>query len=185
MKFLILTGQLGSGKDFIANRLAKELEEKGFTVEKGSFGDEVKEDLSKMLNINENEFYGNKTFERRKQLIEYAEGMKEKFGQDYWARRFITNLEVICDYFIITDMRFLSEYEAIKKYTRGNFFIIRIKSNERYHKKLTDETNNSEDKVKMLEENEKEINDIPTDYIFENTEHLSYNISKLLYNILK
>lgn len=186
MKYIILTGKLGVGKDFIGDSLKYEMEKRNYKVLKTAFADELKEDVSLLYNRNLNEYYGDKTHERRRELINHGQNMKNVFGNNYWALRLVYRLKKIknYDYFIITDMRFLSEYETLSKHVgRENIFISKIVSDKFHLRKIENEIGFSEEKLRFVEDNESEIENIPYDFIYENTIYMNFDIGRLLFRI--
>jgi len=110
-------GEKRVGKDTTAKILSELL---GLEIK--SFAKIPKEIISKTLGIsielfenlkNENQYY-------RQMIINFAEIMKEKLGKDIWVKMLDKS-----DSFIISDLRFKEEVEAIKKINK-NFIIIKI-----------------------------------------------------------
>ena len=127
MKIILINGKARSGKDFAAQILQKKLDR---TI-KLAFADSIKDILCNTLEITRNEFdeyknnfydlkYSDKSLTFRELIQNFGETMKEKFGNDFWARQLvdsINNPELSnSDYFIVSDFRFKIEYETLSKY---------------------------------------------------------------------
>ncbi len=101
-----ITGPIASGKSVLVEMLI----EKGFTY----FGlsDEVRDEARKAGIAIE-----------RKALQDYGNSMREKFGNDYWAKRIIAKVNPEKNY-IIDGIRNPGEVEALRKL--GSFVLIGI-----------------------------------------------------------
>ena len=124
MKIILINGKARSGKDFAAQILQKKLDK---TV-KLAFADSIKDILCNTFGITRYEFdnyknnfynlkYDDKSLTFRELIQKFGETMKEKFGNDLWAKQVVNEVKSSeSDYFIISDFRFLIEYETLSKY---------------------------------------------------------------------
>jgi hypothetical protein len=160
MKVILINGLKRSGKDFSANILLEKLP----NSEKIAFADPIKRILSNTLGISIDEFdnfknnyydinYDGISLSFRELIQNFGESVKNEFGNDIWAK---TTKDKILkskkDYVIISDFRFLVEYESLK-----DLDIVTLKIND----------NNLQNDDTHISENE--LNDFKFDYQIDNT----------------
>jgi hypothetical protein len=160
MKVILINGLKRSGKDFSANILLEKLP----NSEKIAFADPIKRILSNTLEISIDEFddfknnhydikYDSKSLTFRKFIQNFGESVKNEFGNDIWAK--LARDKILSskkDYIIISDFRFLVEYETLK-----DLDIVTLKIND--NSIQNDDTHISEN----------ELNDFEFDYQIDNT----------------
>jgi len=167
MKVILINGKARSGKDFAAQILLKKLDKSV----KLAFADSIKDILCNTLGITRSEFddyknnhydlkYSDKSLTFRELIQNFGETMKEKFGNDFWARQLvdsINNPELSnSDYFIVSDFRFKIEYETLSKYLGQDKIVT-----------LYIEDKNLPDNDSHISENA--LKDFKFDYIIDNT----------------
>jgi hypothetical protein len=166
-KVILINGLKRSGKDFSGDILLKKLP----NSKKIAFADNMKKIISETLGITlreledyKNNYYYIKTPDSSlsfRELLQRfgTEAMKPVFGNDVWAR--LVKDEILkssADYIIISDFRFLVEYETLKDLdTLGAIKLVTLKIND----------NNLQNKDTHISENE--LNDFEFDYQIDNT----------------
>jgi len=126
-KIIMVSGLKRSGKDYISNIIKNELTKKGYTVDIFAFAKPIKDIITKTLNISldELDLYKNEKSpisingtictDMRKVLQDFGEVMKDTFGKDVWVKAMLNNINNSkADIIIISDFRFLIEYESLK-----------------------------------------------------------------------
>lgn len=145
-----ISGKIGSGKNYIAeNLIGKKLEEKEYIPIYLAFADQIKVEFysrNKLLNLNYDNLFVNKTKEIRKELQIYGTdiGRSQKDtvwidALDMWIQIFLNRWTMkMKPVFIITDVRFENEAEYIKN---KNGLLVRIEASKRNEQKLLQESN--------------------------------------------
>ena len=126
-KIIMVSGLKRSGKDYISNIIKNELIKEGYTVDIFAFAKPIKDILTKTLNISLDELdtYKNEKTpividdiehtNMRNVLQDFGKVMKNTFGKDVWSKAMIENINNSkADIIIISDFRFLIEYESLK-----------------------------------------------------------------------
>lgn len=162
---ILINGKKRSGKDYFANALKKELENRGYDCEIMAFADSVKDMLCTSLNISLEDFdnYKNsndslyvKNDPEFKPVIGFrnliqnfaTEAMKPVFGEDVWVRIFLEKVySSHAKFIIVPDFRFLCEHFSD--------FTVKIVNND---------LDTSDD-----HRSENELNDFEFDYTIDNT----------------
>jgi len=141
MKIILIHSGDRCGKDTTAELLKERIESFGKTVYVTSFAKPIKEDVSSFLGVtleeldimkNEKQYItiGKRTIETREFLVEYSRRVKDLTNENYYVRAAygdILNSE--CDYAIISDLRFINEYETFKQDKTRDIYFIKIDSN--------------------------------------------------------
>jgi hypothetical protein len=148
MKIIGLSGKLGSGKNYVAEKIIAPYYKDKYNIFIIGFGDQVKNELyARDLTLTYNLLYDNKTFESRKKLQEYAtEYGRDKYNNDMWVRGLDMQIETFCKrspkevLIIICDIRFINEADYIKN---KNGILFRIESKERTEFRYQKEANNN------------------------------------------
>lgn len=162
-KVIMISGLARSGKDYIADKLCVSL-----GIKKYAFADTIKEILSKTFNIsieeldkmkNDEEFIihtnGKKQTYRNIYQFFGTEAMQSVFGKYVWVNKLFEKVKNE-DFFIISDLRFIHEYERIVKiYGKENVFTVNVIS---------------KNTKKMNHKSEKNMKGFDFDYVFDNTE---------------
>lgn len=116
-----ISGRIGSGKTTFSNELKSQLETKGYKVEERNFADKLKKICYELTG-----YYGYTQEEKniflpiwQKNVGEIlqqlgTEVMRDHFDKNVWVKATISNLKDDTHY-IIGDVRFLNEVDAIKK----------------------------------------------------------------------
>ena len=133
MKLIGLSGKLGCGKNYIAEKVIAPYFKDKYNILIIGFGDQVKNELyARDLDLTYDLLYDHKTFVSRKKLQEYAtENGRDKYNKDMWIRGLDMQIETFCKrspkecLIIICDVRFVNEAEYIKN---QNGILIRILS---------------------------------------------------------
>ena len=124
MKIILINGKARSGKDFASQILLKKLK----NSKKLAFADKIKTLICDIFNITLEEFndfknnhydlkYNDKSLTFRELIQNFGESSKDLFGKDFWINQIINDIESSKeDYIIISDFRFLIEYETLVKY---------------------------------------------------------------------
>ena len=165
---IAITGYRRCGKDYLATELEKYYNY-DLNVKKYAFAKPIKKYISNLtgLSIKDIDKYKkknkkfkilNKKYNIRQLLIKFANTLKDLTDDKIWAQAIINEfIKDNVDIKIITDLRFLHEYQALKKYSKGTeaLFIIKLNSD------LKNCDKNNKD--------ETEIEKIPYHYEFHNT----------------
>ena len=122
-KLIGLSGKLGSGKNYIAEKIIAPVFANEYNILIIGFGDQVKQELyARNLELTYDILYDNKTNESRQQLQQYAtENGRDKYSEDMWIRGLDMQIETFKrrsyknTLIIICDVRFKNEAEYIKK----------------------------------------------------------------------
>lgn len=109
---ILISGKRCSGKDTVADCIK---ESNGY-IKKVSFGTIMKMDYCKLKQINMDDLKDRMIKEKhRPYLIEFAESQKQKHGMDYWAKRCWSQYHKNNDILLISDWRFLEEYQFFQQ----------------------------------------------------------------------
>lgn len=119
-----IAGLARSGKDTLCSCFQKILGEEGISVRRCAFADPIKEELDSFLLRTTNlDVYNEQDKEKLRPLIvEYAEIIKNEFGQDYWIKTIFE--QHTDDFRIFTDVRFGFEIDFLKE--KHDAFIFHI-----------------------------------------------------------
>lgn len=154
MKIIGLSGKMGCGKNYIAEKILYPYYKDQYNILIIGFGDLCKAELyARDETLTYDELYDKKTFESRKKLQEYAtENGRDKYSFDMWIRGLDIQIETFnrrhsSALIIICDVRFRNECEYIKSKSGT---IIRIISNDRTNDRYTREANNDINKIKII-----------------------------------
>jgi len=162
MKIIGLSGKMGSGKNYIAEKILYPYFKKSFNILIVGFGDLIKNEIyARDLNISYDELYDHKTFETRQKLQEYGtENGRDKYHQNIWIRGLDIQIETFQrrsgenSLIIICDVRFKNEYEYIKQ--KGGK-LIRVESPKRTKIRYTKEALFDEIQMKTIMNHRSEI----------------------------
>ena len=122
-KIIGLSGKLGSGKNYIAEKVIAPIFANDYNILIIGFGDQVKQELyARNPELTYDVLYDNKTNESRQQLQQYAtENGRDKYTEDMWIRGLDMQIETFQrrsyknTLIIVCDVRFKNEAEYIKK----------------------------------------------------------------------
>lgn len=154
-----IAGKMGCGKDYMCNNLIipilKHYNQKFLQV---SFADQIKINVMTKNNIQFDDVYVNKTQQTRRLLqIEGTENGRDILGKDIWIRYLENWIKVHesrgIQNFICTDVRFLNEFDYIKK---CGGIIIRIDAPQRNMERLLYESDGNTDILKSLQKHSSE-----------------------------
>lgn len=151
MEVIGLIGHQGVGKNFIAEQILPKILPKKNTVVL-AFADHFKVECITKHDASFDKVFGDKDFETRKilQKVGTEEG-RNVYGYDIWIKTLHTWIKVLnsrgVERFIISDVRFINEAEWIKSI---NGKLIKIEANERFMKRLEEETNNDTEKINTI-----------------------------------
>ena len=131
MKLIGLSGKLGSGKNYIAEKIIAPFFQDKYNILIIGFGDQVKNELyARDLSLTYDLLYDHKSFESRKKLQEYAtEYGRDKYNQDMWIRGLDMQIQTFCNrspkevLIIICDVRFQNEAEYIKSHKNSKLYL--------------------------------------------------------------
>ena len=189
MKLIGLSGKLGSGKNYIAEKIIAPYFQDKYNILIIGFGDQVKNELyARDETLTYDLLYDNKTYESRKKLQEYAtEYGRDKYNQDMWIRGLDMQIETFCRrspkevLIIICDVRFINEAEYIKNHKDSHLY--RIEANNRTKSRYQKESNDDQDNYNKISNHMSETNlDYYSkfDYIINNDGELDLDFLKLL-----
>ena len=165
-KIFLISGKAGSGKGAVGKVLERELMKDGYPVLTISFGDAVKDALTRYY-----DWDGVKDKHGRAMLQKLGTDQMRTMFPDFWAEyvaKFIAATRKDWVYVIIPDWRFVNEFDVINDYN-SDVTTIRV---ERY-----DENGNAYVNSEMTDEqrehvSETELDKFPFDYIIENRGNL-------------
>ena len=154
MKLIGLSGKLGSGKNYIAEKIISPHFRDLYNILIIGFGDQVKNELyARDLALTYDLLYDKKTYESRNKLQQYAtEHGRDKYNQNMWIRGLDMQIQTFCKrspkecLIIICDVRFQNEAEYIKN---NNGFLFRIESPFRTEQRYWQESSNEEEYNKI------------------------------------
>ena len=192
MKLIGLSGKLGSGKNYIAEKVIAPHYKDKYNILIIGFGDQVKNELyARDLELTYDVLYDRKTFASRKKLQEYAtENGRDKYNKDMWIRGLDLQIQTFCKrspkecLIIICDVRFQNEAEYIKKHN-GKLF--RVFSPFRTEQRYWQESSNENEFNKIsIHQSEIDLDNYKFDYIIKNDLHeLNLNlINNIIYIII-
>lgn len=146
MKIVIgVSGRLGSGKDFITtNVILPVLEERKQRYLQLAFADQIKINVMTKNGIEYNDVYLRKTESSRQLLQTEGTEVGRNFDKDIWVKyldnwtRVFNNRGI--DTFVISDVRFMNEFDYIKN---SGGIMIKIIAPKRNHSRLLQESNGS------------------------------------------
>ena len=175
MKIIGLSGKMGCGKNYIAEKILYPYFKKSYNILIIGFGDLMKNELyARDLTLQYDQLYDQKTFETRNKLQQYGtENGRDKYHQDIWVRGLDIQIETFkrrCgedSMVIICDVRFKNEYDYIKE--KGGK-TVRIEAPNRSKIRYTKEGLFDElliNKI-MVHRSETELDNIKFDFIIKN-----------------
>lgn len=180
MKLIGLSGKMGCGKNYIAERLIAPYFADNYNILIIGFGDQVKNELyARDEKLTYDLLYDNKTFESRKKLQEYAtENGRDKYNKDMWVRGLDMQIETFIKrspkpaMIIICDVRFINEANYIRN--KGGI-LFRIKAPQRTELRYWKEANGNEEKYNNIREHssENELDNYNFNYIIKNDGYLN------------
>ena len=182
MKIIGLSGKMGSGKNYIAEKVLYPYFKNKYNILIIGFGDLMKNELyARDLKLMYDELYDKKTYETRNKLQQYGtENGRNKYHQNIWVRGLDIQIETFCRrcdecLIIICDVRFKNEYDYIIE-KGGKVF--RIESKERTMKRYLNESGNDLEKLKIIQNHisETELDNQTFDYTINNDEILELEI---------
>jgi phosphomevalonate kinase len=174
MKLIGLSGKLGSGKNYIAEKVIAPYYKDKYNILILGFGDQVKNELyARDLELTYDLLYDNKSYNSRKKLQEYAtEYGRDKYNENMWIRGLDMQIQTFCKrspkecLIIICDVRFQNEAEYIKK---NNGIIFRIVSPYRTEQRYWQESTNEKEYNKISNHlSEINLDNYNFDYIIKN-----------------
>jgi len=187
MKLIGLSGKLGSGKNYIAEKVIAQYFKDQYNILIIGFGDQVKNELyARDLSLTYDLLYDQKTFESRKKLQEYAtEHGRDKYNQDMWIRGLDIQINTFKErspkecLVIICDVRFINEAEYIKNH---GGLLFRIDANERTELRYIKESNGDMEKYYSISnhKSETELDNYNFNYVIKNNNKLDLNFLKLI-----
>ncbi len=173
MKLIGLSGKLGCGKNYIAEKIISP-HFHNYNILIIGFGDQVKNELyARDLSLTYDELYDRKTNESRHKLQTYAtEHGRNVYNQDMWIRGLDMQIETFnrrsCKkvLVIICDVRFKNEAEYVKK--KGGK-LIRIESPLRTELRYWQESKNNDEYKKISShQSETDLDQYNFDFIVNN-----------------
>lgn len=154
-----IAGKMGCGKDYTCNNLViPVLKHYNQTFLQVSFADQIKINVMTKNDIQFDDVYVNKTKQTRRLLqIEGTENGRDILGKDIWIRYLHNWIKVHesrgTRNFICTDVRFLNEFDYIKK--RGGI-VIRIDAPQRNMERLLSESDGDSNILETLKKHRSE-----------------------------
>jgi len=190
-----LSGKMGSGKNYIAEKIIYPYFRKEYNILIIGFGDLMKNELyARDTLLSYDELYDNKTFETRHKLQQYGtENGRDKYNQDIWVRGLDIQIETFrrrsgenC-LIIICDIRFNNELNYIKQ---KNGHLIRIVAQDRTELRYINESKGDKERYEKIKnhKSENELDFYKFDYIIDNSEsniNFEKEINQLLNEINK
>jgi hypothetical protein len=187
MKIIGLSGKMGSGKNYIAEKIIYPYFKNSYNILIIGFGDLMKNELYARDNtLQYDDLYDHKTFETRNKLQQYGtENGRDKYHADIWIRGLDIQIETFrrrsddnC-LIIICDVRFINEAEYIKN--KGGI-IFRINSPNRSNIRYLKEANNDLIKYEQIKNHrsETELNDYKFNHLINNDDKLNIDFLGLI-----
>jgi hypothetical protein len=183
-----ISGKMGAGKDYFTEHylvpyLENVLKEKCYII---SFADMIKINIMVHHNLNYEQLYGNKTNDVRTLLRNEGQDAKKTCGDDIWIRYVKgfgeVQLKRGIKHIIITDVRFINEYEFIKSM---NGIVIRIDAPQRTEKRLKYESMDIiQYEILKTHISEIELDDFAFEYIINNDNTINIVNLHLMFNKL-
>jgi dephospho-CoA kinase len=185
-----LSGKMGSGKNYIAEKIIYPSFKDEYNILIIGFGDLMKNELyARDTTLLYDELYDHKTFETRNKLQQYGtENGRDKYHQDIWVRGLDIQVETFrrrsndkC-LVIVCDVRFQNEAEYIIK--KGGK-LIRVVAEDRTNDRYLREAKGDKEQYQKIatHRSETELDTYKFDYIINNsTTNLDFNtdISNIL-----
>ena len=182
MKIIGLSGKMGCGKNYIAEKILYPHFKNYYNILIIGFGDLMKNELfARDLTLSYDQLYDNKTFETRQKLQQYGtENGRDKYHQDIWVRGLDIQIETFRrrsgenSLVIICDVRFNNEYEYIKQ--KGGK-IIRIEAPNRTKLRYSKEASLDEEQMKIImnHRSETELDNTVFDILIKNDFNDEFN----------
>lgn len=189
MKIIGLSGKMGSGKNYIAEKILFPYFKNSYNILIIGFGDQMKNELyARDLTLSYDQLYDNKTYETRQKLQQYGtENGRDKYHQDIWIRGLDIQIETFQrrsgenSLVIICDVRFINEYEYIKQKSGT---VIRIDAPNRTKLRYTKEGLFDEIQIKQImnHRSETELDNTVFDILIKNDFNDEFN--KEILNII-
>ena len=171
-----LSGKMGSGKNYIAEKIIYPSYKDEYNILIIGFGDLMKNELyARDTTLSYDELYDHKTFETRNKLQQYGtENGRDKYHQDIWVRGLDIQVETFrrrsndnC-IIIVCDVRFQNEAEfIIKKGGKLIRIVAEDRTNERYLREAKGDIEQSQ-KI-ATHRSETELDSYKFDYIINNS----------------
>jgi dephospho-CoA kinase len=185
-----LSGKMGSGKNYIAEKIIYPSYKDDYNILIIGFGDLMKNELfARDTTLSYDELYDHKTYETRNKLQQYGtENGRDKYHQDIWVRGLDIQIETFrrrsndnC-IIIICDVRFQNEAEYIIK--KGGK-IIRIISTDRTEERYLKEANGNKEMYQKIvnHKSETDLDSYKFNYFVNNSKN-NNTLNKDIYNIL-
>jgi len=185
-----LSGKMGSGKNYIAEKIIYPSYKDDYNILIIGFGDLMKNELyARDKTLTYDELYDHKTFETRNKLQQYGtENGRDKYHQDIWIRGLDIQVETFrrrsgdnC-LVIVCDIRFKNEAEYISM--KGGK-IIRVISEDRTNERYLKEANGDKKQYENIvnHRSETELDSYKFDYIINNNKD-NLNFTKEIYTVL-
>jgi len=170
MSIIAFSGKMGVGKDYIALEYCRMLPPCPTVIL--ALADHFKIDRMIKDGLKYEEVYHRKTRDSRLALQKYGAKTREKYGKDIWIKILLGWIRVHRERgmqrFLITDVRYRNEFEALKKIGAT---IIRIKAPQRNKQRLLQEADGDHVIMEMLSSHPSEVElDDTTDW-----DHLIHN----------
>lgn len=176
MKIIGLSGKMGSGKNYFAEKILYQHFKKDYNILIIGFGDLMKNELyARDLSLEYDQLYDYKTFETRKKLQLYGtENGRDKYHDNIWVRGLDIQIETFKRrsgddeaMVIICDVRFKNEYDYVK--SKGGK-VIRLNSPNRTLLRYVNESNNDSDKLATIRSHrsETDLDDVIFDTVINN-----------------
>jgi phosphomevalonate kinase len=162
MKLIGLSGKLGSGKNYIAEKIIAPYFQDKYNILIIGFGDQVKNELyARDLALTYDLLYDQKSYDSRKKLQEYAtEYGRDRYNQDMWIRGLDMQIETFQKrspkevMILICDVRFVNEADYVKN---KNGLLIKINSSNRTNSRYWKEADNDQLKYDNICNHKSEI----------------------------
>ena len=162
MKIIGISGKMGCGKNYLAEKILYPYFKQKYNILIIGFGDLMKDELyARDKTLIYDELYDHKTFETRQKLQQYGtENGRDKYHEDIWVRGLDIQVETFsrrCGQnalIIICDIRFPNEYEYVKSKGGKN---IRIEAPNRSIDRYFKEAVGNENKLEIIKNHRSEI----------------------------
>ena len=161
MKIIGISGKMGSGKNYLAEKILYPYFKQKYNILIIGFGDLMKNELyARDLTLMYDDLYDKKTFETRNKLQQYGtENGRDKYHKDIWVRGLDIQVETFSkrcgenSLIIVCDVRFENEYDYIIK--KGGH-VIRINAPNRTLNRYLKEVNNDLEKLEIIKNHRSE-----------------------------
>ena len=162
MKLIGLSGKLGSGKNYIAEKIIAPYFQDKYNILIIGFGDQVKNELyARDETLTYDLLYDQKSYDSRKKLQEYAtEYGRDRYNQDMWIRSLDMQIETFQKrspkeaMILICDVRFVNEADYVKN---KNGLLFKINSLNRTNSRYWKESDNDQIKYNNICNHKSEI----------------------------